>query len=652
MKKTATLIGLILVLAASLFADSLVWKTGADFNRNFNWNVSYKKGLQLNGFESYGKYSIPAVAGTSIEHVYQDPVSGTLLLSDYYDNNGLTLIFTNGTSITYRTDGVYDTTSDFMGTKIANEPTIPTNMVLNAVVDPDTGDIYASGYGYSGLFVIHSSPVGSTNANALGTTELLSGQGSPLLTYQPYEIALGRDHQLLLGGSWDTTDKQITLFDTRFRTSTLMDESGIYEGNTGTPILLSNSPRLGKWQRYASIIRAFQDEDGRLIVGSNGSGLTIYNLDPIANRFTSSRTFRSTGVYDTTDSPEGVLINSESKLTSDDVTAVAEDASGNLYVASIESFSSGGVDKIGSDGSITKLPNPLTAYPWDISFDSKNNLYVSYWGGGGGIQVIKPDGSQTNLTPETAPYVPKNVWKTWFDGRGSLHMIGQDCLNVLAPGGKVIRGKTESKPISLLTYPVSSATFKASGNKPKTTVHVQLRSGDANAFFEETFDSSAKLTIRADQYSLENGTLLVSMAKQRRFTIDFGFPDGFFPPGSRIKMRARVSTSSDYFSARPYVDDWDWGQDDNSAAVREPGVWTDLIFAPSTNFSTVGFYGYNVTSVEIDSIEILRNTGWSEWQEIMPGKISARPGDEFIQWRALFEGLRGSAPVLKSLTLN
>jgi hypothetical protein len=69
---------------------------------------------------------------------------------------------------------------------------------------------------------------------------------------------------------------------------------------------------------------------------------------------------------------------------------------------------------------------------------------------------------------------------------------------------------------------------------------------------------------------------------------------------------------------------------------------------PGTSFSGVGFATYNADSIEVDSIAITREEGWSEWKDASEGALSIRPGDAFLQWRAVLNGSTDSP--LPSLT--
>jgi len=296
----------------------LRFTTREDFTQGtIGWNVRVKEnGIALNRVVSILRHppvlSIPRL----IKYAWRDPTTKELYIGTGID--GLTVLWPDGRCFTYRTSGVWDTTEDPVGKLINPEVRLGRNTVIYIWKDKDTGDIYVC-TDNGGLNIIRTR---GTPEPEDDTIEVYSRDTTPaILRWDPLNVWKDDEGNIYLGFH---LHPGVTILRPDGTSISYTGERGVINTTsiaqnplwTAEPIenapLISSIPRIGTGYG-GEALPLFKDENGNLYVGTD-RGLTVLYYNSELGRYDRSVTYRSTGMWDTTEDPEGTLISPTPKI--------------------------------------------------------------------------------------------------------------------------------------------------------------------------------------------------------------------------------------------------------------------------------------------------------------------------------------------------
>jgi sugar lactone lactonase YvrE len=179
-----------------------------------------------------------------------------------------------------------------------------------------------------------------------------------------------------------------------------------------------------------------------------------------------------------------------------DISAVAIDKSGNLYMA-VASRAVGKrheIRKVTPDGKVTSLPLEVLAYPSGLAFDERGNLHVANRNTGTIIKVTAAGSVSTLARGLDKPGA------LVFDGNGNLYVASRDRVSKITRDGHITTFANESERPSGLA-------FNATGNlivANSTGVRKITPSGVASVVVNDEFTSPRGLSFD------DSGNLYVS----------------------------------------------------------------------------------------------------------------------------------------------
>ncbi|RLC73906.1 MAG: hypothetical protein DRI61_17595, partial [Chloroflexi bacterium] len=600
---------------------------------------------------------------------------------------------------------MWDTTEDPVGKLINPEVKLGRNTVIYIWKDEDTGDIYVC-TDNGGLNIIRTR---GTPEPEDDTIEVYSRDTTPaILRWDPSNVWKDDEGNIYLGFH---LRPGVTILRPDGTSISYTGERGVINTTfvaedplfTGEPIenapLISSTPRIGttytKGWAPAAAIPLFKDENGNLYVGTD-RGLTVLYYNPELRRYDRSVTYRSTGVWDTTEDPEGTLISPTPKIfTKDGFCVLHPDNTVTVYTLDyslspqrIQSpFST---DKLyvvsawrDTDGDL--YLSPLRNAPWK---DSQGNIYYR-------DMIIHPDGTVTLFasTPEIFDglrpplIIGRIVIRGWRDSEGNVYPVtfvdtvlseegarmwkgpegelyiqtSRDILIVEPSSSRVIKGSLTSDVIEVSKTPVRSISWEAevpSGSD----ISIQTRTGTKEAFWIEEFGDGKLEGVSGAKgvrdIKEEDGKLVLEgVPGGSTLFFETGKPADYFPRGSIVRTRVRAEGIANWprsvflYTRGIYPDDY-------VLKVLDEGRWEVLMFRVIRKpFNRFAFRLPQCERFEIDYISVELPRGWTEWEEAKDPEGSPIPPDldeehPYLQWRALFSSNDiSSIPVLKEVTL-
>lgn len=104
------------------------------------------------------------------------------------------------------------------------------------------------------------------------------------------------------------------------------------------------------------------------------------------------------------------------------------------------------------------------------------------------------------------------------------------------------------------------------------------------------------------------------------FSFDSGEAAEFFPAGSFIEVRLKVTTSATGYNDCLYVDNWE-GTD---SCFEATGDWQTVTLVSTTPFSTIGFQPWwdsgtwqASDKIEIDHVRVITPSAWTSWSSLL-----------------------------------
>lgn len=663
------------------------------------WNVRIKEEgrVALNHAVSLTRRPVLAI-GKSIGCAWQDPNTEEIYFGTGWD--GLTVLRPDGTCITYRTTGVWDITRRPVGTLISPVPRIGINGVKDIWKDMETGDVYVCTEN-GGLNIIHTY---NTLDPGDDRVDMYDDYTTPaILRNDPENVWKDEEGNVYTGFHKDAgvtiihPDGTSTSY-TGLRGILNTTTSPLYRGPMDTP-LISRTPRIGTtWEAHP----LFRDEDGNLYVGTD-RGLTVLYYNPELKRYDRSATYRSTGVWDTTEDPEGTLISPTPKIvTGDGFCVLHPDNTVTTYTPEYTD------DPVSSEYSM----GDLVFHAWrdtngdvylsafsHIWKDSEGNIYNT---GSGGLHIIRPDRTVTVYAPTSemvgsfgSGYLGRAIsgWRdseghfytvvavdsvlpswarsSWKDANGNLYIVCSRGIVMIPPDSKAsIEGVLRSGVTDVRRTGLGLIGWK--GEAPTgAKLSVQTRTGDLGAYWIDEFEDGVLPDVSAskpgDIEGIEevDGKLVVGGISSRLLL--FLKMGKHFPKGSIIRLRIRgVGVVGDKYeilgrtveNRSMSVTLNTWVHDDYTFTRLEEGQWTSLIFSPiRKSFYRMVFHVPQCDRFEIDYISVEMPEGWSDWAEasdpygsLIPNLDEAHP---YLQWRAVFSTDDVNAiPVLDEVVLS
>ncbi|RLC78282.1 MAG: hypothetical protein DRI61_10110 [Chloroflexi bacterium] len=685
----------------------LRFTTKEDFTRGaIGWNIKVKQDgrVVLNPIVSLIKHpviSIPRV----IQCVRQDPATGEIYIGTW--NDGLTVLYPDGTSVTYRTDGVWDTTEDPVGELIYPDVKISINSIKYIWKDKETGDLYVCTED-GGLDVIYTQ---GTPDPGDDTIKVYSDDTTPaILRWDPENVWKDDEGNIYLGFH---LNPGVTILRPDGTSISYTGERGVINttfvrrkdswSGTVKPIedapLISSTPRIGTGYN-GEALPLFKDKDGNLYVGTR-NGLTVLYYNPELGRYDRSVTYRSTGVWDTTEDPEGTLISPTSKISTCNFSILHPDSTVTMYTIDykyLEGFQKGSWSARSSDvvffsawrdedGNIY-----LSSQRSNTWRDSEGNIYYT----AEELHVIHPDGTVTIYAPSSEMISPfgrryrRKVINGWRDSDGNFYTVASvdsvlpnwalaswkdeegnlyiacggtgDIVMIPSDNRASIRGFLTSGVIDVRRTPVRSIAWRGE-IPPGSHITVQTRTGGSDAFWVDDFDDGkveGVSGVKGAEIKEEGGKLVVEGVPERSYLFfETGKPTDYFPRGCIVRAKVRgigISRSSmsfvSLYTRGIYYDDY------YPSADLEEGKWKTLMFRVIRKpFNRLAFKLPQCERFEIDYISIEMPQGWTEWVDTTDPDGSPIPNlDEehpYLQWRALLSTDDvNSIPVLKEVVLS
>ena len=286
-----------------------------------------------------------------------------------------------------------------------------------------------------------------------------------------------------------------------------------------------------------------------------------------------SFTYKSAGVYNTTSSSTGTLISSAPALGSNSVKHSFLDSANNLlYVSHYNS--SYGITVIDTKGTVDPADDTVsTTYGANTSpaiggngayhswLDSSTGLY--YVGTNGGLSIINTQGTadpsdDTHVATYTTSGNPaigyNGVFHSWLDSDNNLIYVSTwgGGLSVVPTVGYNPGGMYCSRPLPLSTTPSEFISWDETASAGQD-VTLQTRAGNGDVFWADEFDdgNTGNVSFTSSFFSnvSESGGIITFTGPGNSgvgISIDTGMAADYFPAGSIIKARARLSYTNLY----------------------------------------------------------------------------------------------------------
>jgi len=416
---------------------------------------------------------------------------------------------------------VWDTTEDIIGTLISSTVRIGNNRVGDITMDVERGDVYLP-TDNGGLNVIHTRKTFDPTDDRVDMYDRYSHPA--ILMHDPVNIWRDPEGNVYLGFHLDAG---ITILHPDSTSTSYTAERGVLNttetGSLWAAPLISRTPRIGATFEARPF---FRDRDGNLYVGTD-RGLTVLHYNRELGRYDTSVTYRSTGVWDTTEDPRGTLLSSEPKIVTRNGFSILH-TDGTVTLFSMER------DYTSPDPTVLSMPEDIALHAWrdttngDVYIsetrhlwkDSEGDIYVSAVDG---LHVIHPGGSLTRYTSATGqvlffhpdyrltytttgwrdsqgqfypvsvvPVLPFGwVSKSWKDADGQLYVIcSGDVVKIPRDGRGPIHGYLRSDVIDVSDTRVRVIGWKGH-TPPGSILSLQTRTGSSEACWIKDFEGSS-----------------------------------------------------------------------------------------------------------------------------------------------------------------
>ncbi|MCK4592368.1 hypothetical protein KAT63_02920, partial [Candidatus Parcubacteria bacterium] len=487
----------------------------------------------------YNAASTPSLPGNSVYHSWKD-ANGDVYVST--GGGGLTIIHSDDTTTIYNT---------------GSTPSLPDNDIYHSWKDTN-GDIYVSTWG-GGLTIIHSD--NTTTVYNTGSTPSLPGNN--------------------VVHSWKDTngDVYVSNFENLNFNGGL---TIIHSDNTTTVYNTTSTPSLP----HNSVQHSWKDTNDDVYVSVEGS-LTIIHSD------------NTTTVYNTTSTPSLPYYVQHSW----------KDTNGDVYVSA-----NGGLTVIHPDdtttiyniGSTPSLPSNDIRHSWK---DTNGDVYVST--NGGGLAVIHSDNTITVYNTTSTPSLPDNdyVQHSWKDTNGDVYVtIWTSGLTVIHSSSSYALSGSFTSPVVDVGSSVDFNTINWTEDLPSGT-DATFQTRTAATFWRDDFDDGdisnvdggSILTLAFgwggvfQNISEEDGILTFSNATTNDVPpqIDTGYPADYFPAGSIVRARVKMTTSTTDPWFGMFTDEWDNGYGETYVINN----WIEISYTETTAFNKIGFDVWGFTDL-------------------------------------------------------
>ena len=203
-----------------------------------------------------------------------------------------------------------------------------------------------------------------------------------------------------------------------------------------------------------------------------------------------------------------------------------------------------------------------------------------------------------------------------------------------------------------------------------TSISVDVRTGSVE--YEEDF-SDNDVTNITDFYSWgsivptiteSNGVLTLTgtpgATSWFAFWFDTGEADDYFPSGSFIEARLKVTTSASNYQDCIFVDNW---ESDSTCFDDADGEWQTISLITNSAFSKIGFEPWYTDStwaasdkIEIDYIKVVPPANWTAWKSVSQSELdnaTYNKNDDYFQVKLNLESdSLGKTPTLNAVYLK
>lgn len=224
-----------------------------------------------------------------------------------------------------------------------------------------------------------------------------------------------------------------------------------------------------------------------------------------------------------------------------------------------------------------------------------------------------------------------------------------------------------SEPIDLRD--VAARVVSWTGDFPAgTSVAFQTRTGGEDSYWIDEFDDGMTANViniwGGDFNTIEesNGILTLSNPADTTwaaFKIDTGKAEDFYPVGSILRMRLKVSFSGTNYIDWLFSDEWE----SYPTKFSIPNRWISVMNVATAPFSSLGVEPIWDTGTwqatdtyQVDSVSVESPTGWSDWSESLTQQygsvIPSSLTQTYLQLKAILSTADPSVtPRLKSITI-
>ncbi|HBD05536.1 TPA: hypothetical protein DCZ32_03700 [Candidatus Uhrbacteria bacterium] len=318
----------------------------------------------------------------------------------------------------------------------------------------------------------------------------------------------------------------------------------------------------------------------------------------------------------------------------------------------------------------------------------------------GRVRGLKYDslGEQLFISTESTVYIYEPIGGTITDSfslyssphttSGEIANLAYDTVNGIlfgadeGPFGGVhtlqfndynLNGEYRGAPIDVTSFSYE-ALSQTSALGVGDSSSIETRGGAADAYWIDDFDDTDTANISDlgwgnywDSITESNGILTMTEPNGSDIypSIDTGKIADFFPVGSVIKTRIKLTADSNNTFLYMYYDDWDSGQ----VISTNNGEWHVLTYPVTSDneldFSKIGFEIWwpdndqlATDKLEIDWISVTKpdsDPDWDAWSalDVDGGILSDLAGDSWLQYRLLLENADSAdSPSVGSVTIQ
>ena len=422
----------------------------------------------------------------------------------------------------------------------------------------------------------------------------------------------------------------------------------IHSDNTTTVYNTASTPSLPG----NDVPHSWKDTNGDVYVGTSGGGLAIIHSD------------NTTTVYNTSSTPA---------LPGNNAPHSWKDTNGDVYVGT-----SGGLAIIHSDNTTTvyntsstpALPYNDVRHSWK---DTNGDVYVGT--SGGNLTIIHSDNTTTIYNTTSSPPLPNSnyIYHSWKDTNGDIYVsnVWTGGLVIIHSSSYALSGSFNG-PIIDVGSTVDFNTVNWTEDLPSGS-DATFQTRTSSTFWQDDFDDGdisnvdggSILTLAFgwggvfQNISEENGILTFSNATTDDVPpqIDTGYPADYFPAGSIVRARIKMTTDTTDPWFGMFTDEWDNGE----AETYVINNWIEISYTETTAFNKIGFDVYGFTDLvndqfQIDWVRIESPADWSVWSSTVSdpsGNTITSPAGRYIQYKAnLSTGDSALTPTISDVTID